>query len=95
MTDISIIGAGCLLASNAFAMFWLHRYAKRNADLQERLQLSEQRGDMWLNVVETRGERIAAYEAAEAKRQAQRIAAGKKGREAQAAAKLAKKAAGQ
>lgn len=88
MTDISIIGTGCLIVALVIAAGIVVRLRGRIAEL-EWSKLNDQAGIDALRVLKRQ------YESAEARRQAQRIAAAKKGREAQAAAKLAKKAAGQ
>lgn len=83
MTDISIIGTGCLIVALVIAAVIVVRLRQTVAFLRE--DLAFEKGLYRDLRLITR-----AYEAAAAKAQAQRIAAAKKGREAQAAAKLAK-----
>ena len=83
MTDISIIGTGCLIVALVVAAGIVVRLRRKIARLQRtntRLYTLTDQMDF----------ELACFEEAESKRRAQRIAAAKKGREAQAAAKLAK-----
>lgn len=88
MTDISIIGTGCLIVALVIAAGIVVRLRRRIAELELWGKFDGE------TIADLRGA-LSGFMAAEAKRQNHLIKIGKKGREAQAAAKLAKKAAGQ
>ena len=95
MTDISIIGTGCLIVALVVAagiVIWQRREIAR---LGLAADANGARANAAVRLYNRAFVEIRAYEAAEAKRHAQRIAAGKKGRATQTARALAKKVAAQ
>lgn len=90
MTDISIIGTGCLIVALVIAAGIVIWQRFKIIDLDVECATLREDDDYWWEQYYIARREVSGLRKAEAKRQAQRIAAAKKGREAQAAAKLAK-----
>ncbi len=86
MTDISIIGTGCLIVALVIAAGVVIRLRGRIAELEIYSEIDD------LTIAALR-KSLSSLREAEAKTHAQRIAAAKKGRATQTARALAKKAA--
>lgn len=93
MTDISIIGTGCLIVALVVAAGIVVRLRREIGRLYNVYSIAADFIEDLDGENDDLRDEVREFKAAEAKRQAQRIAAAKKGRATQTARALAKKAA--